>query len=133
MFRSRQEDIQLLSQTVSDNLTLTTMQEIKPEIRQLIKNMSGLHAASGVNPPVTLRLPSPYNFLPHLLDDPNSLRLAYQLTKNRNGVSVVIGVPTVRREKQSYLMDTLQNLVDGMSVAEANDTLIVVFVAEVSV
>jgi alpha-1,3-mannosylglycoprotein beta-1,4-N-acetylglucosaminyltransferase A/B len=41
-----------------------------------------------------------------------------------------MGVPTVRREKQSYLMDTLQNLIDGMTSAEANDSLIVVFVAE---
>lgn len=137
MFRTRQEDIQQLSQhidqTIIDNLTFSLpTHELKTEIKQLIKNMSGLHAAAGINPPVTLRLPSSYNFMPHLLDDPNSLRLAYQLTKNRNGVSMVIGVPTVKREKQIYLMDTLQNLVDGMSVAEANDTLIVVFVAEVS-
>lgn len=45
---------------------------------------------------------------------------------------MVMGVPTVRREKQSYLMDTLQNLIDGMNAEEANDSLIVVFVAEVS-
>lgn len=44
----------------------------------------------------------------------------------------MIGVPTVRREKQNYLMDTLQNLVDGMNEEEANDTLIVVLVAEVT-
>lgn len=137
MFHTRQEDIQHLSQhfdQVTDNLTLSLPhQELKAEIKQLIKNMSGLHAANGLNPPVTLRLPSSYNFLPHLLDDSNSLRLAYQMSKNRNGVSLVIGVPTVKREKQNYLLDTLQNLVDGMNVAEANDTLIVVFVAEVSI
>lgn len=137
MFRTRQEDIQQLSQHIdqitTDNLTLTLPSvDLKSEIKQLIKNMSGLHAAAGINPPVTLRLPSSYNFLPHLLDDPNSLRLAYQMSKNRNGVSMVIGVPTVKREKQNYLMDTLQNLIDGMNTAEANDTLIVVFVAEVS-
>lgn len=138
MFRTKQEDIQQLSQhidqTVTDNLTLSLQaQELKPEIKQILKNMSGFHAATGLYPPVTLRLPSSYNFLPHLLDDPNSLRLAYQLTKNRNGVSMVIGVPTVKREKQNYLMDTLQNLVDGMNISEANDTLIVVFIAEVSI
>nr|CAH7748874.1 unnamed protein product [Callosobruchus chinensis] len=54
------------------------------------------------------------------------------MSRNRNGVSMVMGVPTVRREKQSYLMDTLQNLVDGMTTQEADDALIVVFVGEVS-
>lgn len=78
-----------------------------------------------------LRLPSSFHFLPHLLDDPSSLRLRYLLSKGRNGVSVVLGIPTVRREKQSYLMDTLQNLVDGMTTEEAEDSLIVIFVAEV--
>lgn len=48
-------------------------------------------------------------------------------------MSVVLGVPTVKREKQSYLMDTLQNLIDGMTVEEANDSLIVVFIAEVRI
>nr|CAH7748873.1 unnamed protein product [Callosobruchus chinensis] len=52
------------------------------------------------------------------------------MSRNRNGVSMVMGVPTVRREKQSYLMDTLQNLVDGMTTQEADDALIVVFVGE---
>lgn len=94
--------------------------------------MSGMSAASGLNPPIMLRLPSSYHFLPHLLDDPSSLRLRYLLSKGRNGVSVVLGIPTVRREKQSYLMDTLQNLVDGMTTEEADDALIVIFVAEVS-
>ncbi|CAH1987727.1 unnamed protein product [Acanthoscelides obtectus] len=79
-----------------------------------------------------LRLPSSYHFLPHLLDDQNSLRLAYLMSRNRNGVSMVMGVPTVRREKQSYLMDTLQNLIDGMTTQEADDALIVVFIGEVS-
>lgn len=59
-------------------------------------------------------------------------RLAYLLSKGRLGVSVVLGVPTVKREKQSYLMDTLNNLIEGMTAEEANDSLIVVFIAEVS-
>ena len=105
---------------------------LKPEIKQLIKNMSGMNAANGLNPPIMLRLPSSYHFLPHLLDDPTSLRLRYLMSKGRNGVSVVLGIPTVKREKQSYLMDTLQNLVDGMSTEDAVDSLIVIFIAEVS-
>ncbi|KAG5888681.1 hypothetical protein JTB14_022265 [Gonioctena quinquepunctata] len=136
MYRSRQEDLQQLSQHFdqiyySDNSTTSASRfELKPEVKQMIKNMSGLHAATGVNPQLNLRFPSAYYFLPHLLDDPNSLKLGYLMSKNRNGVSLVMGVPTVRREKQSYLLDTLQNLVDGLTVEEANDSLIVVFVGE---
>lgn len=46
-------------------------------------------------------------------------------------VSVVLGIPTVRREVQSYLLATLQNIIDSMTQAEQNDTLIVIFIAEV--
>ncbi|XP_018572245.1 alpha-1,3-mannosyl-glycoprotein 4-beta-N-acetylglucosaminyltransferase B [Anoplophora glabripennis] len=138
MYRARQEDLQQLTQHIdqiaipNDNTTTLILppQELRPEVKQLIKNMSGMSAATGINPPIMLRLPSSYHFLPHLLDDPSSLRLAYLMSKNRNGVSVVMGVPTVKREKQSYLLDTLQNLIEGMTAEEANDSLIVVFVAE---
>ncbi|XP_074038777.1 alpha-1,3-mannosyl-glycoprotein 4-beta-N-acetylglucosaminyltransferase a [Leptinotarsa decemlineata] len=137
MYRSRQEEIQQLVQHFdqiyySDNTSAASSSDItlKPEIKQMIKNMSGLHAAAGVNPSESVKFPSTYYFLPHLLDDPNSLKLGYLMSRNRNGVSLVMGVPTVRREKQSYLMDTLQNLVDGLTEEEANDSLIVVFVGE---
>lgn len=126
MYRARQEDLQQLTQQIgpssTDNNSIIAPNsfnfpavEFRPEIKQLIKNMSGMHAATGLNPPIMLRLPSSYHFLPHLLDDPSSLRLAYLMSKGRNGVSLVMGVPTVRREKQTYLMDTLQNLLDGMN------------------
>lgn len=45
---------------------------------------------------------------------------------------MVLGVPTVKREVQSYLMATLKNLLDRMNPAEIADTLIIVLVAEVS-
>lgn len=141
MYRARQEDLQQLTQrldlehvgNVGDNTTVTSIPTtLRPEIKQLLRNMSGMSAANGLNPQIMLRLPSSYHFLPHLLDDPSSLRLRYLLSKGRNGVSVVLGIPTVKREKQSYLMDTLQNLVEGMSNKESEDSLLVVFIAEVS-
>lgn len=46
-------------------------------------------------------------------------------------VSMVLGIPTVRREVQSYLLATLQNLIDSMSEEEAADSLLVIFIAEV--
>lgn len=139
MYRARQEELLQLTQHI-DQMGIATDNTsagfsippaiLRPEVKQLLKNMSGMHAASGINPPIMLRLPSSFHFLPHLLDDPSSLRLAYLLSKGRTGVSIVLGIPTVRREKQSYLMETLQNLVEGMNSEEADDAVLVVFIAD---
>lgn len=47
-------------------------------------------------------------------------------------VSLVMGIPTVKREKQSYLMSTLHSLLYGLSEKQKNDCVIIIFVAEVS-
>uniref|UniRef100_A0A6P7GNK8 Alpha-1,3-mannosyl-glycoprotein 4-beta-N-acetylglucosaminyltransferase B n=1 Tax=Diabrotica virgifera virgifera TaxID=50390 RepID=A0A6P7GNK8_DIAVI len=137
MYRSRQEELQELTQHIdqiyNEDSTLNSsanVQELRPDIKQMLKNMSGLYAANGLNPGVSVKFPSAFHFLPHLLDNPSSLKLAYLMSKNREGVSLVLGIPTVKREKYSYLMDTLQNLIDGLSPEEANDTIIVILIAE---
>lgn len=48
-------------------------------------------------------------------------------------VTMVLGIPTVKRDVQSYLMSTLQNLIENMSPEEKMDAVIIVFIAEVSV
>ncbi|XP_042908177.1 alpha-1,3-mannosyl-glycoprotein 4-beta-N-acetylglucosaminyltransferase B isoform X2 [Parasteatoda tepidariorum] len=45
-------------------------------------------------------------------------------------VTMVLGVPTVKRDVQSYLMSTLQNLIENMSPEERDDAVIIVFIAE---
>lgn len=77
-----------------------------------------------------LQLPSIYNYLPHLLGSPTALQPAYRLARGRTGVFVVFGIPTVKRDIQSYLMTTLQNLIENMSSQEREDAVIVVFIAE---
>jgi alpha-1,3-mannosylglycoprotein beta-1,4-N-acetylglucosaminyltransferase A/B len=47
-------------------------------------------------------------------------------------VSVVLGIPTVKRQVQSYLIGTLENLIENMNEKEREDALIVVFTGEVS-
>ena len=42
-----------------------------------------------------------------------------------------MGVPTIKREKISYLTETLRSLIDELSVEEKEDCLIVLFIAEV--
>ncbi|KAJ8877753.1 hypothetical protein PR048_022208 [Dryococelus australis] len=78
-----------------------------------------------------LRTPSVYSFLPHLLDDPLSLHPAFTLSRNRSGVSIVMGMPTVKREGHSYFLPTLHNLMKSMNNEDSADSLIIVFVAEV--
>ena len=46
-------------------------------------------------------------------------------------VSIVIGVPTVKRDSVSYVAQTIESLIAGMTPEEQNDCLIVLFVAEV--
>ncbi|TRZ00215.1 hypothetical protein DNTS_009785, partial [Danionella cerebrum] len=45
-------------------------------------------------------------------------------------VSIVMGVPSVKREVHSYLTDTLNSLMSELSPAEKEDCVIVVFIAE---
>lgn len=137
MYRSRQEEVQLLTRQINqigDNASIATtpVYTLKPEVKQMLKNMSGWRFTTGLFPSVTVRLPSSFYFLPHLLDDMSSLRPAYLLSKGRTGVSMVLGIPTVKRDKQSYLMDTLKNLLDAITEDELSDVVIIVFVGEVS-
>ncbi|KAL1131161.1 hypothetical protein AAG570_012398 [Ranatra chinensis] len=129
MYRAREEDVHVLSQHLSQLLVDSlSAGGLTPEAKSLLRNLTGLAPP----PPAghLLRLPSAYHFLPHLLLNPNSLRPAYSISKGRTGVSVVMGVPTVKREVQSYLLSTLQNLLDSMSLEEKEDAIIVVFIAE---
>ncbi|CAJ0942080.1 unnamed protein product [Ranitomeya imitator] len=73
-----------------------------------------------------------YMFLPHLLGHEDSLKPIVHYGHGRTGVSIVIGIPTVKRDKQSYLMDTLRSLFSELSAAEKQDCVVVVFIAEVN-
>ncbi|XP_034938136.1 alpha-1,3-mannosyl-glycoprotein 4-beta-N-acetylglucosaminyltransferase A [Chelonus insularis] len=114
-----QEEINLLSHQL---LTMTENNHILPDLQFLFNN--------GTSNITNIKLPSIYNFLPHFLNDVNSLRPAFLQSKGRTGVSMVLGIPTVKREVQSYLLATLKNLLDSMTPEEAADTVIIVLVAE---
>uniref|UniRef100_A0A673G941 Alpha-1,3-mannosyl-glycoprotein 4-beta-N-acetylglucosaminyltransferase B-like n=1 Tax=Sinocyclocheilus rhinocerous TaxID=307959 RepID=A0A673G941_9TELE len=74
--------------------------------------------------------PNAHIYLPHLKEHEGSLKPIVHLGQRRTGVSLVLGVPTVHRQKQSYLVNTLQSLLYDLSTAERKDIVIVVFVAE---
>jgi hypothetical protein len=48
-------------------------------------------------------------------------------------VSIVMGIPTVKREVKSYLIETLHSLIDNLYPEEKLDCVIVVFIGEVSI
>lgn len=135
MYRSKQEDVAILSQYLAStnrngeitNMTmnLNILDGLSADSRSIIRN-----ATASVKLPANLKLPTAFHFLPHLLDDPASLRPGYLQSKNRQGVSIVLGIPTVKREKQSYLVETVDNLIANMDEEEQNDTMIVIFIGE---
>uniref|UniRef100_W5MWT2 Zgc:154054 n=1 Tax=Lepisosteus oculatus TaxID=7918 RepID=W5MWT2_LEPOC len=78
-----------------------------------------------------IQISNAYIYLPHLKDNENSLLPNVMLGHGRTGVPLVLGIPTVKREKQSYLLNTLSSLLSELSVEEKSDCVIIVFIAEV--
>lgn len=85
----------------------------------------------GVNWTFDLSLPGIHQFLPHTVDRPDSLVPGFKMAPvMRERVGIVLGVPTVKRDHQSYLHVTLKSLVDNLGAEEEADTVIIVCVAE---
>ncbi|MEE6470473.1 hypothetical protein FKM82_008979 [Ascaphus truei] len=68
--------------------------------------------------------------MPHLLNHEGSLQPAVQVGLGRTGVSIVMGIPTVKRKVKSYLSETLHSLIDKLSPGEKLDCVIIVFIGE---
>uniref|UniRef100_A0A8C6PHZ5 Alpha-1,3-mannosyl-glycoprotein 4-beta-N-acetylglucosaminyltransferase A n=1 Tax=Nothobranchius furzeri TaxID=105023 RepID=A0A8C6PHZ5_NOTFU len=77
-----------------------------------------------------LQVPNIYHHLPHLLNNEGSLHPAVQVGLGRTGVTMVMGIPTVKRKVKSYLSETLRSLIDKLSAEEKLDCVIIVFVGE---
>ncbi|KXJ28472.1 alpha-1,3-mannosyl-glycoprotein 4-beta-N-acetylglucosaminyltransferase A [Exaiptasia diaphana] len=77
-----------------------------------------------------LNLPSIYHLMPHLMDNPDSLVPSLQVSKDRVGVSLVFGIPTIKRQKSSYLLNTISSLLESMTQEDKDDTVIVIFIGE---
>uniref|UniRef100_A0A7M4ENQ7 MGAT4 family member D n=1 Tax=Crocodylus porosus TaxID=8502 RepID=A0A7M4ENQ7_CROPO len=75
-----------------------------------------------------MHLANMYYYLPHLQEHEDSLRPNVVISQGRTGVSLVMGIPTVKREKQSYLIDTLNSLFFDASEEQKNDCVVIIFV-----
>ncbi|KAM9357337.1 alpha-1,3-mannosyl-glycoprotein 4-beta-N-acetylglucosaminyltransferase B [Symphorus nematophorus] len=101
--------------------TTNTTHTISTEIIRRLMNGSGQHM---------ILQPNIYLYLPHLRQHPEGLIPNIVVGQGRRGVSMVLGIPTVKREKQSYLVNTLNSLLYSLTSSQRKDLLIIVFVAE---
>ncbi|NXC08041.1 MGT4B acetylglucosaminyltransferase, partial [Orthonyx spaldingii] len=72
-----------------------------------------------------------YYYLPHLQEHEDATSPNVLLGQQRTGVSLVMGIPTVKREKQNYLIDTLHSLLYNLPEEQKEDCIIIIFIAEV--
>lgn len=132
--RRREEDLRTLRSHFIQILrsVLQETNQTNRSIADLFQTNQALQLSnmSDISSDNSLQLPSLFTYLPHIVGKPQSLRPSFQLSQNRYGVSIVIGIPTIRRDKTSYLQQTVASLIQGMSVEEQKECLIVVFVAE---
>jgi len=132
----RKSDLQLISGQFGSLVRL-----VKEHQDQYEDNKSPLNALLAeytkqglTNPNFTrsfdLTLPSVTAFLPNTVNNPSSFTPAFKISRGRSHVSMVLGIPTVKRQYQSYLVTTLQSVLENMTVEEMEDTLIIIFIAE---
>ncbi|XP_022183741.1 alpha-1,3-mannosyl-glycoprotein 4-beta-N-acetylglucosaminyltransferase B-like isoform X2 [Myzus persicae] len=120
-----------------------TKKEIKlfgPILEEIVKSMNvsiskQLQSLTAANKLVELvRSPmthlDKFTFLPQLWSHEEFLRPVILHSGGRKAVSVVYGMPTVRRSKENYLIPTLINIVSNMNQTEREDSLIVVMIGE---
>ncbi|CAI6362194.1 unnamed protein product [Macrosiphum euphorbiae] len=72
-----------------------------------------------------------FTFLPPLWSHEDNLRPFILHSGGRKTVSMVYGIPTVRRQKRNYIIQTLTNIVYNMNQNEKEDSLIVVMIGEI--
>ncbi|KAK2722337.1 alpha-1,3-mannosyl-glycoprotein 4-beta-N-acetylglucosaminyltransferase A-like [Artemia franciscana] len=80
-----------------------------------------------------LKMPSAFHYLPHLTNNINSTRVKLHSPVKPGGrppATLVFGIPTVKREGQSYLIATLANLFSSAPAKDLLDCLFIVLIAE---
>ncbi|XP_029817283.1 alpha-1,3-mannosyl-glycoprotein 4-beta-N-acetylglucosaminyltransferase-like protein MGAT4D [Manacus vitellinus] len=79
-----------------------------------------------------MHLTNMHYYLPHLREYEDGIFPDVIFGQQRTGVSLVMGIPTVKREKKNYLISTLHSLLHGLSEEQEKDCVIIIFVAEVN-
>ena len=126
----KQRDLDSLADVLSLNIDyfnklVQRQKNILKSINLNVSNATGNNVTS-----LDVEMPSIIDFLPHLMGQLDFIQPQFKLSQNRFG-SIVIGVPTIKREKTSYLFETLKSLFDAMNDLEKSEALVVVMIAEV--
>ncbi|XP_071411810.1 alpha-1,3-mannosyl-glycoprotein 4-beta-N-acetylglucosaminyltransferase-like protein MGAT4D isoform X2 [Pithys albifrons albifrons] len=79
-----------------------------------------------------VHLTNMHYYLPHLREYEDGIFPNVIFGQQRTRVSLVMGIPTVKRKKHNYLISTLHSLLYGLSEEQKKDCLIIIFVAEVN-
>ncbi|XP_067833196.1 alpha-1,3-mannosyl-glycoprotein 4-beta-N-acetylglucosaminyltransferase A-like, partial [Heptranchias perlo] len=106
----------------ASNWSKEALSNFSDDAKKLLKDLTNKNA---------LQVPNIYHHMPHLLNSEESLQPAVQVGLGRTGVSLVLGIPTVKRKVKSYLAETLHSLMDKLSPEEKLDCVIVVFIGEI--
>ncbi|XP_029968470.1 alpha-1,3-mannosyl-glycoprotein 4-beta-N-acetylglucosaminyltransferase B-like [Salarias fasciatus] len=126
-------DLQILHQRllVAEELGVRVSRDLSI-IQEQMRNSSsnGSHVEPDSEKQQTFLQSNIYLYMPHLREHPGSLVPNVVLGQGRRGVSIVLGIPTVKREKQSYLLNTVSSLLYSLTDPQRSDLLIIVFVAE---
>ena len=129
----KQRDLDSLAKALSLNIDyfnklVQRQKNVLESIRLSYSNATDLaHNVTSLD----VEMPSIIDFLPHLMGRSDLIQPQFKLSRNRFA-SIVIGVPTIKREKTSYLLETLKSLFDAMNDLEKSEALVVVMIAEVS-
>ena len=102
----------------------------KQDVKQTTFGFEAEAMVQGQNWTYDLSLPSIRYSLPHVVKSPKSLSPAFKWSKGRSHVSMVLGIPTVKRDHQSYLQSTLRSIFNNLQPEDEKDTLVVIFIAE---
>ncbi|XP_078258264.1 alpha-1,3-mannosyl-glycoprotein 4-beta-N-acetylglucosaminyltransferase A [Rhinoraja longicauda] len=105
----------------SSNGSKEALNNFSDDAKKILKDLTNRNA---------LQVPNIYHHMPHLLNNEESLQPAVQVGLGRTGVSLVLGIPTVKRKVKSYLAETLHSLIDKLSPEEKLDCVIVVYIGE---
>ncbi|XP_026804825.1 alpha-1,3-mannosyl-glycoprotein 4-beta-N-acetylglucosaminyltransferase B-like isoform X2 [Rhopalosiphum maidis] len=128
LYELKEKDIEKLIKCFG--LVLKTIVKLNVSVSEDIDSlMVSFKTVDTVSPPMSHF--DLFSFLPHLWSHEEFLRPFVLNSRGRNAVSIVFGIPTIRRKKQNYLIQTLISLVNNMNQTEQNDSLIVVMIAEV--
>lgn len=79
-----------------------------------------------------VQMPTLLSLMPHLAST-SSLNPAFRVATKQKQLArrFVFGLPTVKRLVESYLISTLRDLIKNLSPIEQEQSLFVVFIAEV--